>query len=61
MNTTALRDWQPLMAAFVALGAAALAYSAAMAKVQFDERMARQTEYRKILGIFLRFDLRWMS
>jgi hypothetical protein len=56
MNTTALKDWQPLIAACVAFGAATLAYSAAMAKVHFDERTARQAEYRKVLGIFLRFD-----
>jgi hypothetical protein len=55
-NTTALKDWQPLIAAFVAFGAATLAYSAAMAKVHFDERTVRQTELRKALGIFLRFD-----
>ncbi|HEY2445341.1 MAG TPA: hypothetical protein VGI20_06350 [Rhizomicrobium sp.] len=51
-----LKVWQPILAAFVALGAAALAYSGAMAKVRLDERTASQNEYRKILGIFLRFD-----
>ena len=56
MNATTLKDWQPLIAAFVAFGAAALAYSGAMAKVRFDERTVRQTELRKALGIFLRFD-----
>jgi hypothetical protein len=56
MNTTALKDWQPLIAAFVAFGAATLAYSAAMAKVRYDERTARQAELRRVLGIFLRFD-----
>lgn len=55
-NTTAWKDWQPLMAAFVALGAATLAYRGAMAKVHFDEQAASKTELRKILGIFLRFD-----
>jgi hypothetical protein len=55
-NTTSWKDWQPLMAAFVALGAAVVAYTAAMAKVRFDERTASQIECRKILGIFLRFD-----
>ncbi|MDO9489855.1 MAG: hypothetical protein Q7J32_15890 [Sphingomonadaceae bacterium] len=55
-NTAALKDWQTLMAAVVALGAATLAYNAAMAKVRFDERTAVQNECRKVLGIFLRFD-----
>ncbi|MDE5454162.1 hypothetical protein GWE18_15140 [Bradyrhizobium sp. CSA112] len=55
-NATSWKDWQTLMAAFVALGAAVVAYTAAMAKVRFDERAASQNECRKILGIFLRFD-----
>src|SRR4029078_1025637 len=55
-NTTTWKDWQPIMAAVVALGAAGVAYTAAMAKVRFDERTATQNELRKILGIFLRFD-----
>jgi hypothetical protein len=55
-NTTTWKDWQPIMSAFVALGAATLAYTAAMAKVRLDERTASQTERRKLLGIFLRFD-----
>jgi hypothetical protein len=55
-NTSSWKDWQTLMAAFVALGAAVVAYNAAMAKVRFDERTASQSECRKILGIFLRFD-----
>jgi hypothetical protein len=51
-----LKDWQTITASFVALGAATLAYSAAMAKVHFDERTAQENERRKTLGIFLRFD-----
>ena len=51
-----LKLWQPVLAALIALLAATLAYSAAMAKVDLDERTARRTECRKILGIFLRFD-----
>jgi hypothetical protein len=51
-----LKEWQTITASFVALGAATLAYSAAMAKVHFDERIAQEDERRKTLGIFLRFD-----
>ena len=51
-----LQKWQTLLSALIALTAATLAYSAAMAKVHFDESTARQSEYRKILGVFLRFD-----
>ena len=42
------------MAAFVALGAAALAYNAAMKKVRFDALIAEQNERRRKRGIFLR-------
>jgi hypothetical protein len=51
-----LKEWQTITAAFVALGAATLAYSAAMTKVHFDERTAREAERRKTLGIFMRFE-----
>jgi hypothetical protein len=51
-----LKQWQTILSALIALTAATLAYSAAMAKVRFDENTARQTEYRKTLGVFLRFD-----
>ncbi len=44
------------MAAFVALGAAALAYTAAMKKVRFDSLVAEQNEKRRKRGIFLRLD-----
>jgi 4-hydroxybenzoate polyprenyltransferase len=50
----ALRDWQPLIAAFVALGAAALAYNGAMAKVQFDREGSLRTDNRKRLGLYLK-------
>src|SRR5262245_47776040 len=52
----ALQPWQTLLGSFVALGAATVAYTAAMAKVAFDERTARENERRKALGIFLRLD-----
>jgi hypothetical protein len=49
-----LRDWQPLMAAFVALGAASLAYHAAMARLGHDRHLAAEEKRRKALGICLR-------
>jgi hypothetical protein len=51
-----LKEWQTITASFVALGAATLAYSAAMAKVHFGEKTAQENERRRTLGIFLRFD-----
>jgi hypothetical protein len=50
----ALKDWQPLMASFVALGAATLAYNAAMAKVNYDRARELRELSRKRLGIYLR-------
>ena len=49
-----VRDWQPLMAAFVALGAASLAYHAAMAKLGHDRHLAAEEKRRKALAICLR-------
>ncbi|MBR0741182.1 hypothetical protein JQ581_30045 [Bradyrhizobium liaoningense] len=52
-----VRDWQPLMAAFVALGAASLAYQAAMAKLDHDRILATEERRRKTLAIGLRVRL----
>src|SRR5262249_14732529 len=54
-----LKDWQTLMAAFVALGAAAIAYHAAMAKVHLDRQVADQSaeSLRLKLTIQLRHEL----
>jgi hypothetical protein len=51
-----LKDWQTITAALIALGAAILAYRAAMAKIHFDERTAREVVRRKTLGLFMRLD-----
>jgi hypothetical protein len=49
-----LKEWQPLMAAIIALAAGALAYRGAMAKVDYDrERDLRDIE-RKKAGLYLR-------
>jgi hypothetical protein len=49
-----LKDWQPLMAALIALGGGALAYRGAMAKVYEDrDRELRDLERRKT-GVYLR-------
>jgi hypothetical protein len=45
-----LKDFQPIIAALVALLAASLAYRGAMAKVKFDERL----QEGKRLGLYLR-------
>ena len=44
-----LKEWQPLMASFVALGAASLAYKAAMAKVDYDRARELRELSRKRL------------
>jgi hypothetical protein len=49
-----LVDWQPLIAALVALTAALLAYKSAMAKVGTDERIRKEDLRRKRLGLYLR-------
>jgi hypothetical protein len=49
-----LREWQTLIASFVALGAATLAYHAAMAKVDYDRAKERRDTERKQLGLYLR-------
>jgi hypothetical protein len=53
-----LKDWQPLMASIIAptivLGAATLAYLAAMAKVNHDRQEAVRQRNRERLGLFLR-------
>lgn len=51
-----LKDWQTLMASFIALGAATLAYKAAMAKVEFDRGVAERTDTRKALRLCLRLE-----
>src|SRR5690242_12828090 len=54
-----LKDWQTSIAAFVALGAAVIAYRAAMAKVQLDRKLADQAaeSIRLKLKIQLRHEL----
>jgi hypothetical protein len=50
----ALHQWQTLMASIVALGAASMAYAAAMAKVKLDRELNRRNEIRRDLGLCLR-------
>jgi hypothetical protein len=57
----ALRDWQPMMAAILALGGAGivyrgatLTYRAAMAKVDFDREVHPKENLQRERGIFLR-------
>jgi hypothetical protein len=49
-----LRDFQPTMAALVALGAATLAYFAAMAKVTLDRKIAARQRAKERIGLYLR-------
>lgn len=49
-----LKDWQPMMAAIVALSAATLAYRGAMAKVDFDRDKERRDTDRKKIGLYMR-------
>jgi hypothetical protein len=49
-----LKDWQPLMAAVIALGGGAMAYWGAMAKVNADADRERSELNRKKIGLYLR-------
>lgn len=53
-STTTLKDWQTLIAAFVALGGGTMAYFAAMAKVYADRDRDFRELNRKKLGLCLR-------
>ena len=52
-----LKDWQPLMAAVVALAGGALAYGAAMAKVNLDAEQNRRAVLRKQISLFLKLQI----
>jgi hypothetical protein len=51
-----LKQWQPLMAALIALGAAAVAYHGVMVKVNFDRATLREAEALKRRRYALRLD-----
>jgi hypothetical protein len=50
----ALKDFQPALAAVIALTAAGLAYTGAMAKVRFDRKMADREFTRRKVAVYLR-------
>jgi len=52
-----LKEWQPIMAAVIALGAATLAYFGAMAKVKQDREFVDWAEDRRKLGLCLQLQL----
>jgi hypothetical protein len=54
INLDRLKEWQPLMAALVALGAGSLAYRGAMAKVNLDREESQRKRSSERLGLFLR-------
>jgi hypothetical protein len=49
-----LKDFQPLIAALVALIAASLAYRGANAKVNFDREIAKRQHTKERLGLYIR-------
>jgi hypothetical protein len=49
-----LKDWQTLLAAMIALGAAIIAYRGAMAKVMSDRDLAVEELLRRKRGLYLR-------
>ena len=54
VNLEKLKEWQPLLAALVALGAGSLAYRGAMAKVNLDREESERKRSSERLGLFLR-------
>jgi hypothetical protein len=49
-----LKDFQPTIAALVALGAAIAAYSGAMARAKFDREIDRRQRAKEKIGLYLR-------
>lgn len=56
IDMAVLKDWQPLMAALIALGAASMAYLAAMAKVKLDREMSERAVLRHKLALYLKIE-----
>jgi hypothetical protein len=50
-----IKEWQPLIAALIALGGGTFAYRGAMAKIYADQERDRVELDRKKLGLYLRF------
>jgi hypothetical protein len=51
-----LADWQPFLAAMVALVGGTLAYKSAMAKVDFDRQAAAKKDHREALKILFKIE-----
>ena len=56
IDLTKLKEWQPLIGACIAVGAAFIAYRAAMAKVDFDREIHLRTARQRNFGVYLRLD-----
>lgn len=56
INIEGLHRWQTLLASFVAVIAATIAYSAAMAKVKQDRKISEEQILRRGLAIFLKLE-----
>jgi len=54
VNLGALKEWQTLMAAMVALVAASIAYRGAMAKVYLDRELAERKNAQEKLSLYLK-------
>lgn len=54
VGRSSLKDWQPLMAATIALVGGSLAYRGAMAKIDADKEKDHRDLERRKLGIYLR-------
>jgi hypothetical protein len=51
-----LKEWQPLLAACIALIGGAMAYKGAMAKVDFDREVHNREVRRRTIGLLLKLD-----
>jgi hypothetical protein len=56
INIEGLQRWQTLLASFVAVIAATIAYFAAMAKVRQDKQISEEQVLRRALAIFLKLE-----
>ena len=54
-----LKEWQPLIAALIALAGGSLAYRAAMAKVYADEEREERNLSRERLGLYFSHSTTW--
>jgi hypothetical protein len=56
VNLNALQQWQIMIASMIGLGAASIAYKAAMAKVRFDREVADKEASQTKLSLYLKLE-----